>query len=366
MTTALDNLLGARTRAELSAFLERHLTDPSYGWPPRSLRLTDPGLHPEMSAETGGLNVLVLGDLGLELPIEVKGTKAVLRASLQPGSSGCELAWRLGKPQVGGFVAYAARAAVALGAHVTVCTTVPVPVPISLRQFLDKYDSHWRFVAALPGKCPVTFVFHCVDGFVVQSRPGTCPTSCAGLPRLGENEFDAILLDTASAQWRSKLTRTAQDPLRGLTRPCAVGVRGSADWSSRNARLTRNGQTWTFIRGEDARQLVYDSVICNDHTNDEVVARRLQRRLGIAKLVLLLGSEGAVLMNGLPAPQQIHTCPVDPIQPVGAGATLLSVTTLSSAAGANDLTSLGRGVSAATGFSAGLDLPASFEELDIE
>ena len=43
---------------------------------------------------------------------------------------------------------------------------------------------------------------------------------------------------------------------------------------------------------------------------------------------------------------------------------LLAVTTLSSASGADDRTGLHRGVAAAMGHVAGLDLPHSLEELD--
>ena len=85
-----------------------------------------------------------------------------------------------------------------------------------------------------------------------------------------------------------------------------------------------------------------------------------------SKIVLQLGSKGAVLMNGIPCPYYVHTCPVKSRKKTHAGDTLLVTTVFSSASGADDRKSLRRAVAAATGVVAGLELPTSLEELDIE
>ena len=95
-----------------------------------------------------------------------------------------------------------------------------------------------------------------------------------------------------------------------------------------------------------------------------VSAGRSRTRTRIAKLVLQLGTEGAVMLNGNPCPYHLHTCPLAASEVATPGDTLLAVTTLASAQGADDRTSLRRGVAAATGQVAGLELPTSFHELD--
>ncbi len=69
-------------------------------------------------------------------------------------------------------------------------------------------------------------------------------------------------------------------------------------------------------------------------------------------------------MNGIPCPYHVQTCPMEPVNRIGNGEVLLTVTTLSSASGADDRISLRRGVAAATGHVAGLELPRSLDELD--
>ena len=101
-----------------------------------------------------------------------------------------------------------------------------------------------------------------------------------------------------------------------------------------------------------------------DRGDEDAVARCLRDECGIARLVLQLGPRGAVLMNGIPCPYHVQTCPMKPVIRVGNGEALLTVTTLSSASGAGDRISLRRGVAAATGHVAGLELPRSLDELD--
>ena len=96
------------------------------------------------------------------------------------------------------------------------------------------------------------------------------------------------------------------------------------------------------------------------------MAAALKKRLGIGCLIIHSGSRGAVLVNGRRRPLRVPTCPLECVDGVGAGDILLTVTMLSSAAGANDRISLERGVAAATGRVAGLDFPTSLEELDAE
>ena len=44
------------------------------------------------------------------------------------------------------------------------------------------------------------------------------------------------------------------------------------------------------------------------------LAERLHRLFGMARLVVQLGADGAVMLNGIPCPYRVHTCPVFPAE----------------------------------------------------
>jgi sugar/nucleoside kinase (ribokinase family) len=145
-----------------------------------------------------------------------------------------------------------------------------------------------------------------------------------------------------------------------------IGIRGNQSWRRCQTNETSHNHAWVFLREPDARELA-GQIIASSRTEDlECLAAALKKSLGIGRLIIHSGPRGAVLVNGLRRPLHVPTCPLECVDDVGAGDILLTVTVLSSAAGANDRISLERGVAAATGCVAGLDLPRMLEELDAE
>ena len=144
----------------------------------------------------------------------------------------------------------------------------------------------------------------------------------------------------------------------------AVGLRLDQRANLEDFPPIRDSRVWTFLRRGDGLQLAKRELESGSEGRELELVRYLHDRFKIAKVVVQLSSQGAVMMNGLPCPYRVHTCPVSPAKFTPAGDTLLAVTTLSNASGADDKTSLRRGVAAATGQVAGLPLPTSFEELD--
>ena len=144
-----------------------------------------------------------------------------------------------------------------------------------------------------------------------------------------------------------------------------VGLRLDERANLKDFLPIRDSRVWTFLRRRDGLQLAGRELDSGSEGRELELVRHLHERFKIARVVVQLRSQGAVMMNGTPCPYRVHTCPVSRAKFTAAGDTLLAVTTLSSASGANDKTSLRRGVAAATGQVAGLDLPTSFEELDV-
>ncbi len=355
-------------RSRLSSFLTRNLNNLELGWP----RIGPSGSHehrePPVAGDGPGLKVLVVGDLTLELPVEVEATKAQLLAALQGRTDRSGLRWRMSKVRASGFVTHATRTAATLGAEVSVCTVVPVPLPHQLERFFEEHPVDRRFVVGLPGPSPVTVLFCCKDGTVPIRRRSVVSAAGLSWPPAAKMNFDVILADPCHLAHRDVVVHGISHCLsHSAVRP-VVGLRIDSQWPRCDLAPARDGRVWSFARRRDARQLAERLAASEPglggRGDEDAVARCLRDECEIARLVLQLGPRGAVLMNGIPCPYHVETCQMEPVNRVGNGEALLTVTTLSSASGAGDRISLRRGVAAATGHVAGLELPRSLDELD--
>jgi sugar/nucleoside kinase (ribokinase family) len=351
-------------RGRLSEFLTRSLDDLTLGWP--RLRLPQ-ATEEEVRAPARrltGLRVVIIGDLVLEVPIEVDGTREELLALFRPGCQRLKPGLRVSAPRAGGFVAHAAKACVALGAEVSVCTVVPVPTPECFESFFKELAVDRQYLAGLPGPCPISIVFGCKDGRVSLGRQSIISATSVNVPIGAVAEADVIMADPSHLGCSSAAMRHLACCLNRRVSGAVVGLRLDPRCKRRDLAVTRDERVWTFVRRRDARQLAERVAGGRWDEDEDSMARRLHERGGIARLVLQLGPRGAVLLNGVPCPYHVRTCPLDFAGSAGAGHVLLAVTTLSSASGADDRATLRRGVAAATGHIAGLDLPISLEELD--
>ncbi len=360
----------ATMRSHLSSFLSRGLDALDLGWPQLAASPTRRRPEALRPAPPSGLRVLIVGDLTLELPVEVEATRAHLMAALRNGGDQRKLRWKMAKARVGGFVAHAAAAATALGASVTVATAVPIPLPDRFEAFFDRHELDKRFVSGLPGACPVTVLFCCTDGTIPIQRRSICGAAGPDWLANAADEYDVILADPCHPAGRKATLGKFAKYLDQGSRRHLIGLRIGSQWTRSDLGPTHDRRIWSFVRREDAQSLL-DRFTPNvgrrsrgGPAADQAMAKHLHDQYGIAKLVLQLGSRGAVMVNGIPCPYHVHACPMKPVNPAGSGDMLLTVTTLSSAAGADDRTSLRRGVAAATGYVAGLDLPRSLKELD--
>ncbi len=354
----------------ISDFLTQNRENQHLGWPriePLSERKND---QPQQASPTVGLRVLIVGDLTLELPIHIEATRAGLHRALRGTIDDTRLRWEMSQARVGGFVLHAAEAAYALGAKVSVCTVVPVPMPQRFESFFAKLRIEKRFLTAAPGPCPVTAVFSCTDGVV----PIPCRTIASAVsmnwPPAARSDFDVILVDPNHQAHHEAITRSLAACLKKPSNGLVTGLRVDHTWSRRELALAHDNHVWTFISRREARLLADklsggDSKRCGVQDDDGLL-KIVQREAGLAKLVMQRGDRGASLVNGLPCPYSVHTCPVEQTDRVGLGDTLMTVTTLSSAVGGDDRISLRRGVAAATALAAGLELPRCLDELDLD
>ena len=364
MATNLSDEHTDRMRREAGDFISQNLENAGVGWPtlPRSPKSAS--LAGNSAGLRAGLRVLVVGDLVLELPIEVPASRQQLLASLRAGAREKDLRGRPSEPTVGGFVARAGRAAAALGAQVSVCATVPVPMPARFERFLDECAIDRRYMTGLPVPCPVTILFRCQDGQVVVRRHRPLPITDPSPPLTAGWGFDAILIDPRRLKNGRAVLRSTSRCLGRGTEHLTVALRLNGRAGRDEVSLTNDSRLWAFFRQRDAR-LFAKRTGKHFRTSEAALARWLHDHRRIARVVLLRGARGAVLMNGLPRPYRVQTCPLAPAKTPGAGDTLVAVTAISSALGADDKTSVRRGVTAATGHVAGLPLPTSLEELDV-
>ncbi len=363
MSTQCLSESAAEMRSQLGDFLARNMENPSVGWP---LRASSGGVQAASQASSGslaGLRTLIVGDLTLELPVDVATTRQQLLTALRGQSPAESFRWAPAELRAGGFVARTARAAVALGARVSVCVIIPIPTPARLDRFLEEHGVDRRYLTGVPSPCPIDMLFRCQDGVVVERHRRRSVTIASNLPPAAADDFDVILVDPCGLRERNALLSSVSSCLDHGTEHLTLAFRLDGRAGGDEISIAQETGVWTFVRLHDAMQLV------GRMTNGSVsglgtLAKRLHDDYGIARLVLQGGPRGAVLMNGVPVPHRVETCPLASSSDIFPGDTLMAVTALSSAAGANDRASLRRGVAAATGLVAGLPLPSSLEELD--
>lgn len=346
---------------ELGTFLEGSLGLPDMAWP-RLQRIPPAGARHMKSGSCSGLRVLVVGELSLGLDVHIEASKAEVEEVLR-GRSARSFRWTMSQLSVGGFAGYVAPVAAALGAQVFVCTVIPVPLPRRLRMFLDCYGIDDRYMTAWPGQCPLVTRFWCRDGEVFATRrTGSLPA--IKLPHIDAG-VDVILVDSASVAHDSNAFCEFARGNRRDSGRTVVGLRATHTLGRNERELARQEQVWTFLRHSELPEFAARFAGAEAAVGDEALLTCLQERSVIGKLVVQLGARGAVLLNGLPCPYYVHSCPLASKRNGSPGETLLAVTTLSSASGADERICLRRGVAAATGIVAGLDTPTSFEELDV-
>lgn len=358
-TNALNEARQMRT--ELSRFLERHLGDPTEGWPRRrnghargsSARVTS----------RDRLNVLIVGELALELIVRVETTCERLRQALRSRSDD-RLRWRMSRTRLGGFAAYAGQAVASLGHRVALCTTVPAPLPACFERLFDEAAIDTRFVTARPGSCAAVIHACCRDGEVAIRRPRVPWLHEPELPEAAVGEFDVVLVEASSCDIHSAVLRAIHQSLHANGKPLRVGLRVDDRWNGQVLALGRDPRVWTFARADDWQRFVGLCSGLRCDADEPSAVGNAGARYGVRRLVLQRGALGAVLLNGVLKPHRVPTCPMSYNGHRGAGATLAATTTLSSALGADDRTSLQRGVDAATAQVAGLELPVDLAELD--
>jgi sugar/nucleoside kinase (ribokinase family) len=252
----------------------------------------------------------------------------------------------------------------ALGAHVALYTVVPTPTPRCFQLFLNQAGVDRRHLLAIPGPCPVMTRIRNGSGRRVLQQRGVSSWLPIPPPRGWWTGFDVILADLSglASPPRALLQSLRSEQETAYGRP-RIGLRADESWTREDLSATNEGCVWTFFRAEQAQRIGQRITGIEADLDSATRAKRLKLACRTGKLVVHLGARGALLLNDH-GPYWAQPCPVKVGDAAGIGDTLITITMLSSAAGADDHTSLNRGVAAATGLLAGLGLPASLEELD--
>lgn len=350
--------------AETDDFIACRLNDARTGWPLRTVPSDGPQQTPTGRGHVSGLNTLIVGELAMEFPLEVEATQAELLQLLRSRDLNQKMPWSLGDLRVGGFVGHATRLASALGADISVRAVLPAPVPRCFEQFLDTHKVGRRELLAVPGPCPVVLQMRCKDGHFSVPRSGVA-SMLSPMNASQVAGYHVIMAAPGPSTSRVEVIRslTANGRCTGDLRTVALQVDDRWSWPD----LIAAGQksVWTFVDRRDAELLSGNSG-GGPFGSDAQRVLAFKNAYHIDKVVMTLGSRGAVMMNGEPHPFHVRTCPIDESSCTGCSAVLTAATAISSAAGADDKTSLRRGVAAATGLAAGLPLPLTLEELDVD
>lgn len=335
---------GAGVLAETEARATLPWKPAEISWPRLPERQFTSGTNERNATPNAPLRVLVVGDLRLELPVRVRANVArVLDSFVSQGEPTVKLS-TMDKLVTGGFVGHAVPIARALGAQVTVCATMPVPMPKQVRAFFQVNEVDWRFVNGMPGRCPVGLRVRCIDGELCIPCGGRhAALQVPDLPRAAL-DVDIALVGSAALTNRAMITRRVADILSTNDAAPVLGLQTDSNMNSDELALATRSGVWTFMAARDATRLSGVSTRGDGVRRIGTAARAVRERLGVGKLVVYLGDRGAILMNGLADPYHAKSIPIDVADRSGALEAFAVATTISSAGGFDDLTSVERGV----------------------
>ena len=364
MSTIL-NEISQDMRQRLRAYLEEGGDTGGRAWPRRG-NPRQHGILPKADRRLN-LRVLIIGELAVELPFVVDGTRAELLSAVQAGNGRLTPTWRMGKPAIGGFAGHATRLASALGAQVHLRTVLSVPALPRMLEFLTDHNVKPDQLLALPGPCPVILQFQCTDGALEIHRPGVA--AALTVPDAGHlAEYDVILADPNGSMQRQEIVGELTN-CRSET--STIAICADEHWTDGELRRPTSNNTWTFVDGGVAEALVAHALDHSRHDRTtasrphaELLVRQLKRRYGFAKIVVADSLAGAVMLNGQPDAYRADSCPIRCDNTLSYLPTVIATAAVSSRLGADDETSLRRGIAAASGQLAGLELPRTLDELD--
>ncbi len=118
------------------------------------------------------LDVLIHGNLVLDLPIHLDAKLADVRTAIQEGDEKLRCDWKLARAVVGGFCAHAARAVHAAGHRVFLNSVIPLPLFKLFEDFFEEVDADTRHLVAMPGTTPASIQLQCNDGHLLIPRSG--------------------------------------------------------------------------------------------------------------------------------------------------------------------------------------------------
>ena len=317
------------------------------------------------SPRGGALRVLVVGDLGLEMPVDVPGSQSQFLRSLKGQSAQLDLGWSTRRMRVGGFVGRAAGFAYSLGAEVSICTIVPAEPPDPISRFLRGFAERQMFLTTVSGNCPIDTRFRCADGVLSVRRRGILDQTLPHLPDQACCDFDLLLIDPSQLAWKSPIMDWLAGVLnvRAGTPLAAVRVDNIGPVDS-DVCDRWDDRVWPFMRLTDARAAYAAHIDPQSGTTGLNWIDELRSLGRFEQLVIQLGEGGAAVSRPSAPVERVLTCPVEPVDYCGAGDLLMTVAGLSLANGVDTMTCFRRAVQAATGLVAGLQPPGSLEELD--
>jgi hypothetical protein len=332
----------------LSSFVTRNLQNPWLGWP----RVGEG----TKSNSPNAIHALVSGPFVLEYTIHTLASRAQVRSSIETNGLAHYLRKTCAVPRIGGFVGNTVRAASQLGVRVSLCTQSERLTPPPTRAHLDDYHINRHAGSGGVGSisCDVRIV--CADGNVtVQQGLSSQDTRPEISKRRVHQQVDLVLADLRPVANADAVVSSLERIAKCVRRDGVVGLRLNEESAPSDLPFSKDTTVWTLVQNNDVPELL------RHHRSKHLSADGVCEN---QKTVVSLHERGALMLNGQRKPLRVDTCPVKESGFRGASDVLLAVTAISDASGADDYKSLQRGVDAATGCVAGLELPMNFDELD--
>jgi len=292
----------------------------------------------------GGLRILVVGTLVLDIVLALKSRLEELGAAISTGTEKIRADWGV-RARVGGFAAWASRVAYRTGARTWLSSVISLPTPTLFEEFFEQVNADTTLLTAFPGPAPASVQLLGPDGHLLLTRSGGVGHIPPSIPDDLADRFDAVVVNpgpqVARKQIFDRLLRTKPQSDGGPT----IAVCGRSDWSA--AELGRIRDTGWFLFFNEGEALeVARRIGCAHALGVNETARLLKARVGASRLVITLGHRGALILNGHKEPLHIAAVPVHECDTTGAGDLLVAHTAIKRAKGFSDEESLAAAVSA--------------------
>lgn len=132
--------------------------------------------------------------------------------------------WRAAKPEVGGSLAFHAKASQRLGFVPYLSCTIPLSCPETFSRLFNEVNADTRYVRAMPGAAPGSVLLRLRDGHLLVPRPGVQRLATPVVPPSDFDDFDVVIVNPGPPGVRNEILQALAKARKENSRTTALAV----------------------------------------------------------------------------------------------------------------------------------------------